>query len=80
MLLKIRLFGIVRESLNTHLLELKLDGPILSDDLVGILKNKYEIFNKLSHFMLAVNETYCTENVAIQESDDLAIIPPVSGG
>ncbi|HEY7897140.1 MAG TPA: MoaD/ThiS family protein [Gemmatimonadaceae bacterium] len=33
-----------------------------------------------AHPIIAVNETYATDDVAIMEGDEVAVIPPVAGG
>lgn len=32
------------------------------------------------HPLIAVNETYATDDVAVHPSDEIAVIPPVAGG
>jgi molybdopterin converting factor small subunit len=34
----------------------------------------------MSSYAIAINESYATDDMLIQENDVVAIIPPVSGG
>ena len=60
---------------------LELDIPQGSNNrsLLTILKQKNK---KLSsdYAIVAVNSEYVSENAVIKEGDEVAIIPPVSGG
>ena len=53
--------------------------------LQAALSNAFPALNKLGHaFVLALNETYLDtedgEEVELREGDELAVIPPISGG
>jgi len=37
-------------------------------------------FEKLSSLAIAVNSEYADDNAVLQHTDEIAIIPPVSGG
>ena len=44
------------------------------------LEEKYPRLKELASYMVAVNDEYASTNIAINENDEIAIIPPVSGG
>jgi Molybdopterin converting factor, small subunit len=44
------------------------------------LVNRYPAFSELRQFSIAVDESYQEDDFVIQEGQQLAIIPPVSGG
>lgn len=50
----------------------------------GLLARFFETFPDLAGLRkvtrLAVNQSFCSEDQALDEGDDLALIPPVSGG
>ncbi|TWR31440.1 MoaD/ThiS family protein [Mucilaginibacter pallidiroseus] len=51
---------------------------------VSILKEKIELnypkFKALKSYMVAVNNEYAADDLILSASDEVAIIPPVSGG
>lgn len=73
-------FGIAKEILGSDAIILELpDGAA-----VAALKNKLEILypamKSLQTYMIAVNEAYATDDKVLNMNDEVAIIPPVSGG
>lgn len=44
------------------------------------LKISYPEFQKLSSLAIAVNSEYAEDDVVLNATDEIAIIPPVSGG
>ena len=44
------------------------------------LTEKYPDFSKLAAFSVAVNQEYMDDDYQLQAFDEVAIIPPVSGG
>lgn len=80
MKIKILAFGITKDILGAS--EKELD---VHDDLnVGQLKEKLESdfpqLVKLKSYFIAVNEEYAENDQMITNTDEIAIIPPVSGG
>ena len=78
--MKVLAFGIVKEILGSG----SIIAPLGSDVLVAMLKTKleeqYPRLKQLSSFMIAVNGEYAGADTVIKEGDEVAIIPPVSGG
>ena len=54
--------------------------PATVNSLLGELKQTYPRFNNLQSLMIAVNDEYADLSQALSEQDEIAIIPPVSGG
>jgi MoaE-MoaD fusion protein len=76
MRVQIRLFAALRDRAGTSVLELELpDGAQVSD----ALNELYWLTGDL-RAVLAVNREYASESVTLQPGDELALIPPVSGG
>ncbi|WP_160716231.1 molybdopterin converting factor subunit 1 [Chitinophaga solisilvae] len=75
----ILLFGVAKDIAGTP----KMDLPEHITD-VGALKqwlyNHYPALMQLSSMMIAVNRSYATDGQAITAADEIAVIPPVSGG
>jgi molybdopterin converting factor small subunit len=44
------------------------------------LKSRYPSLVEIKSLMIAVNNTYADDSLSIGESDEIALIPPVSGG
>jgi molybdopterin converting factor small subunit len=74
-------FGIVRDYTDKKEELIDLDGQSRLKDLHQILKNKWPQLDKLKSYRLAVNEHFAEdENIVLKEGDEIAIIPPGSGG
>jgi molybdopterin synthase sulfur carrier subunit len=73
-------FGIAKEIIGSASVAIEVEEQIYIDDLKRLLQSKYERLQGLSYFMIAVNNKYVTTNELLQPNDEIAIIPPVSGG
>ena len=73
-------FGIAKEIFETSVLEVNLKEGILVAELRAYLASNYPQLQRLSSYMIAVNNEYATDNLLISINDEIAIIPPVSGG
>ena len=80
MKLKILAFGIAREIVNGHTFEIETPQLIDTGSLKKAIEEKYPELKKLRSFMIAVNDEYADATQSIMEGDEIAIIPPVSGG
>ena len=79
--MKVLAFGIVKEIFSNSMVDFDLtDGPTTIDKLKISLEEKYPRLNQLGSYMIAVNNEYASANDLIKEGDEVAIIPPVSGG
>ena len=78
-MITIKLFGIAREMVGSS--TLTIDGPLESvADLLAYLKITYPEMQKLNSLMVAVNSEYAGADTLLKEADEIALIPPVSGG
>ncbi|UII23811.1 molybdopterin converting factor subunit 1 [Fulvivirga ligni] len=81
MKLKILLFGITKDIIGSESHELTVDKKSAKvKDLRAVLVADYPDLEKLNSLMIAVNNEYAEDNQAIEETDEIALIPPVSGG
>lgn len=79
MKVRILAFGIAREIFGDKHIEVDIpEGSAAS--LKKNLEEKYPKLKELASYMLAVNDEYADENTVITETDEIAIIPPISGG
>lgn len=75
----LKCFGIVRDILGSDIHQ--LDEQRLSvKELRSLLNTKYHQMTQISGYMVAVNQTYASDDKMITSQDEVAIIPPVSGG
>ena len=73
-------FGIARDIVGGPSKVVDVKSPITAGELLSWLKTTYPDFQQLRSFKLAVNEDYVAEDYEIQASDEIVLIPPVSGG
>jgi molybdopterin synthase catalytic subunit len=78
----VRLFSILRERAGRDRVELQLDdGATVADALAALarLPSLSDVLGRLP-VQLAVNRDYATATTPLAEEDELALIPPLSGG
>lgn len=80
MKIKILTFGITKDIIGTNEYELELADGANSDDLKRTLIEQFPEMEKLKSLMIAVNNTYSHSAQVLNEHDEIALIPPVSGG
>lgn len=80
MKLNILAFGITKEIFGTSEKELEVYDNIKVKELKDILENDFPRLVKLKSYFIAVNEEYAEDDQIIAGTDEIAIIPPVSGG
>ena len=78
--MKILAFGIVKDIFRNAVIDVDCKNDSSVDDLKNILEKKYPGLNELGSYMIAVNNEYASASDMINENDEVAIIPPVSGG
>ncbi len=77
---RILAFGIAREIFNASSKDLELKDGMTILELKGKLEADYPALKKLRSYMIAVNDEYAEDDVVLTINDEIAIIPPVSGG
>lgn len=78
--MKILAFGIAKEIVGGSVIELPIASGISAGAVKELLSERYPGLRRLSSFSLAVNGEYAAPQTIVQDTDELAIIPPVSGG
>ena len=73
-------FGIAREICGARSFELELPEQSDTNTLQKLLETKYPRLQTLASCKLAVNEEYAIEPITLSAGDEVAILPPVSGG
>ena len=77
---RILLFGVTKEIVGSSTLELDISSDGSVESMLSDLKGRYPAFKKLNSLMVAVNSEYADNNQMLKENDEIALIPPVSGG
>jgi len=80
MKIQILLFGIARDIVGQSKLELDYEEQIDVKSFKQILQEKYPKMSDLSYFKVAINQEFAGDNEVLHEGDEVALIPPVSGG
>jgi molybdopterin synthase sulfur carrier subunit len=78
--LNILAFGIVKEIFQNSSVEVELNGAPTISNLRSVIEKDYPRLKQLASYMIAVNNEYATADLIIDAKDEIAIIPPVSGG
>ena len=73
-------FGIAREICGGSTLRLELPDHATAGELKQLLTEQYPRLGGLNSFLLAINEEFAQSETLLNASDEIAIIPPVSGG
>jgi len=75
----VRLFASYREAAGTNRLEAPLPVGARVRDLLDVLAPRLPAV-KRAPGMVAVNHTYVSPDTLLTDGDEVALIPPVSGG
>ena len=76
--MRVLLFGIAKDIAGAPFIT--AEGINTVTDLKSWLFQQYPAMQKLKSLMVAVNKVYATDNLVLAPGDEIAIIPPVSGG
>jgi sulfur-carrier protein len=76
---RIKAFGITRDLLGGREATIEIKGKTVGD-LRAALSDRFPELEGLRSLLIAVNNDYADDNVVIGTSDEIALIPPVSGG
>lgn len=78
--MEVLLFGIAKDIVGESVLHLADKSPASVAELKRLLAEDYPDFSKLSSLAVAVNSEYADDDMNLKKEDEIAIIPPVSGG
>jgi sulfur-carrier protein len=80
-LVTVRLFASIKDVAKMSEATIELPGASVAGDVLSYLIVQYpEMQRYRSYIRIAVNESYVDANFALHDGDEIAIIPPVSGG
>lgn len=75
----LKAFGVTKDILGGKEITFEMEGQKVGD-LKRALIARYPDIESLNSLFIAVNNAYATDEATIAESDEIALIPPVSGG
>lgn len=75
----LKTFGITRDILGGKEVSFEMDGEKVAE-LKSELMVRFPEMKTLNSLLIAVNNTYAEDDLILSESDEIALIPPVSGG
>jgi sulfur-carrier protein len=75
----IKTFGVARDMMGGKEVLVEVNGNDVAA-LRKALATKYPSLEKLRSMFIAVNQQYAEDNQSLKETDEIALIPPVSGG
>lgn len=78
--MKILAFGIAKEIFGGSAIDVELQEQATVSELKQLLEERYERLKAIRSYMVAVNNEYAADDKVISAQDEMAIIPPVSGG
>jgi molybdopterin synthase sulfur carrier subunit len=76
---RIKAFGITKDVLGARETSLEIAGQTVGD-LRKELHDRYPQLLGLRSLYIAVNSNYADDNTVLAGTDEIALIPPVSGG
>ena len=76
----IHLFGITRDIIGKSITEIESDSVLDVQTILQKLKLDYPRLTNIKSLLVAVNSEYAEADLSLKESDEIALIPPVSGG
>jgi len=77
---KVKFFALGRELIGQRELQLQIPENNSVANLIEKLKEEYPRFAQLNSYLVAVNMEYAGMDTQLKDGDEVAIIPPVSGG
>lgn len=79
--IRVRLFGAVREIVGSEELVMDPGGPVTTQALLEDLIARHPpLAEWRDHLRIAVNYEYTPGGATVSPGDEVAVIPPVSGG
>ena len=81
MIISVKLFAAAKQFAGTESVSIETAKPITVNELRDLLSSQHpELTPLLPSARIAVNTDYASADTLVSEDDEVAIIPPVSGG
>ena len=82
-MIKVRLFASVREAVGQAEIDVSAEGVRTVTELIAVLSRRGDAFRRAltaENLLIAVNQTMAERTVTIGDGDEVAFLPPVTGG
>lgn len=76
---RVKTFGITKDILGAREVRFEMNGNTVGE-LRSALSDQYPDMKSLNSLMIAINNAYADDDAILSEGDEIALIPPVSGG
>ena len=76
---RVKAFGITKDLLGGRETFVETEGQTVAD-LRAALNSRFPELLGLKSLFIAVNNDYAEDDIVLRSSDEIALIPPVSGG
>ncbi|MEE9164533.1 MAG: molybdopterin converting factor subunit 1 [Thermoplasmata archaeon] len=76
----IRLFASLREEVGQETVSLELENPATVDTLLSAFSAAYPQAKSVGQALVAVNQEVAEGKTGVAAEDEVALLPPVSGG
>ena len=80
MKVSVRFFALYRERAGTSQTEVELPDGATPEELLIRLRSEYAFLPLSDSVLIAVNSEYVSPEAPLHDGDEVALIPPVSGG
>ena len=78
-MITVKLFGIAKDIIGSSTLNIEHELSTV-EDLLKYLKSEYPKFKEVTSLLVAINDEYANSTAILNSEDEVALIPPVSGG
>ena len=78
---RVQVFGMLADKLGKHEIQMDLEEPVTAGSITDALSRQFPDLAELAdRVAVAVNMSYVQSDHPIESGDEIALIPPVSGG
>ena len=77
---KINLFGVTKDIVGNNVIEVEMGQLSDVQTVLEKLKTNFPKLQAIKSLIIAVNSEYAEGDLLLNEQDEIALIPPVSGG